>query len=109
MGAIQKFLLEHEVPLSFDEVYNNLSSDLQDVWGQRVLPTGPELYRFAHLPDRIVSINGTRSGAESSMDGFTATGAVAFLLPTTPCAAPLIEQQLKFSIAGHDVELPCIG
>lgn len=102
MSAIQKFLLEHEVPITFDEIYHNLSSDLQDVWGQLVLPTGSG-YVSSRVYETALSVQ--RNEIQRRISSvFNATGAEAFLLPTTPCAAPLIEQQLKFTIAGHDVD-----
>jgi mandelamide amidase len=35
---------------------------------------------------------------------FTANGADALILPTTPALAPLTTSQVKFTVAGHEVD-----
>ena len=100
-GTILDFLRYHNIPISFDEIYNGLKPDLKEVWEQVVLPRGPgsisvEVYEAA------LSIN--RPEIERRFTGaFSHTGAEALFFPTTPCTAPSIEQQSKFSIAGQEV------
>ncbi len=102
MGAVKRFLADHRIPLTFDEVLRHLSPFLRGAWEHIVLPTGagyvsPEAYEVAVSTQRI-EIQRRFDSA------FRANDVAAFLLPTTPCTAPLIEQQLKFSIAGQEVE-----
>lgn len=101
MNAISKFLRDNNVPTSFDEIYKELKPDLKEVWGHVVLPNGsgcisPEAYEAALSVDRLEI-------QRRFSDAFTHSGAEALLSPTTPCAAPLIEHQSQFTIAGQEV------
>jgi mandelamide amidase len=102
MGAVKRFLADHKIPLTFDEVLGHLSPFLRGTWEHIVLPTGagyvsPEAYEVAVSTQRIEVQRRFR-------DAFRANNVDAILLPTTPCTAPMIEQQLRFSIAGQEVE-----
>jgi len=102
MGAVKRFLADHKIPLTFDEVLGHLSPFLRGAWEHIVLPTGagyvsPRAYEVAVSTQRIEVQHRFHSA-------FRARGLDAFLLPTTPCTAPLIEHQLRFSIAGQEVE-----
>jgi len=102
MDAVKRFLLEQDVPLTFDKVVQHLSPFLKGTWEHLVMPTGagyvsPDQYKTA--------LTVHRSEIQRRFnDAFRSVGAEAFLLPTTPCTAPLIDQQLKFEIAGVEVE-----
>jgi indoleacetamide hydrolase len=99
--TIPGFLRRHNFPVSFEEIYNQLEPGIKEVWRDVVLPSGsgfisPERY------ERAISID--RPELQRRFRGaFAHNGNEAFLFPTTPCAAPLIEHQSKFTIADNEV------
>jgi mandelamide amidase len=101
MEAISEFLRLKNIPASFDEIYNGLKPDLKDEWGRMVLPSGagfitPQAYQT------VISVDRPEIQRRFS-EAFTSSGAEALLFPTTPCTAPLIEHQAKFTVAGQEV------
>lgn len=101
MEAVSEFLRLNQVPTSFDDILDGLKPALKDTWRHVVVPSGAgfisrEIYKAALEVDRPEIQR--RFNAV-----FARSGAEALLLPTTPCPAPLIEQQTKFSIAGEEV------
>ena len=101
VGAISEFLRRHDVPTTFEAIYQGLKPDLREVWGHMALPGGggavsSEAYQTA----QAVSRPEIRRRLD---EAFVAHGAKAILLPTTPCTAPLIEQQASFPVAGQEV------
>jgi indoleacetamide hydrolase len=101
MGAISEFLRRHEIPTSFDEIYNGLKPDLKELWGQRVLPSGPES-SSPEVYQTALSVHRTEIQRRFN-ETFAQSGAGALLFPTTPCTAPSIEHQWKFTIADQEV------
>jgi indoleacetamide hydrolase len=101
MGAVSEFLRRHDIPTTFEAIYEGLKPQLREVWGHMVLPEGAgaisaETYQTA--------LAVSRPEIQRRLDeAFVAHGAEAILQPTTPCTAPLIEQQASFSIAGREV------
>ncbi|HET6389352.1 amidase family protein [Hyphomicrobium sp.] len=101
MGAISEFLRDHNIPTTFQAIYDGLKPELRDAWGYKALPEGggaisAEAYEIA--------LNVSRPEIQRRLnEAFVAQGAQAILQPTTPCTAPLIEQQANFSIAGREV------
>jgi indoleacetamide hydrolase len=101
VGAISEFLDRHGVPANFETIYQGLKPDLREVWGHMALPGGggaisAEAYQTA--------VNVSRPEIQRRLDkAFVAHGAQAILQPTTPCTAPLIEQQKSFTLAGREV------
>ena len=101
MGAISEFLRDHNIPTTFQAICDGLKPELRDAWGYKALPEGggaisAEAYEIA--------LNVTRPEIQRRLnEAFVAQGAQAILQPTTPCTAPLIEQQANFSIAGREV------
>ncbi|MCC8940665.1 amidase [Bradyrhizobium sp. Arg68] len=101
MGAISKFLRRHDVPTTFEAIYEGLKPQLRQAWGHIVLPggagaTSAEAYQTA--------LNVSRPEIQRRLDkAFVAHGAQAMLQPTTPCTAPSIEEQATVRIAGQDV------
>ncbi|MEJ7935724.1 amidase family protein [Sphingobium sp. AN558] len=100
MGAVSEFLRHHDVPLSFEEVVANLKPELQGAWRYMVMPDGggatsAETYQTA--------LTVSRPEIQRRLDaGFAEHGAQAILQPTTPCTAPLIDQQAKFLIGERE-------
>jgi indoleacetamide hydrolase len=101
MGAISEFLSRHDIPTTFEAIAEGLKPELRDAWRYMVLPEGPgaiaaETYQTA--------LAVSRPEIQRRLDeAFVGHGAQAILQPTTPCTAPLIEQQASFSIAGREV------
>ncbi|WP_375778557.1 amidase family protein [Bradyrhizobium sp. ma5] len=101
MGAISEFLRRHDIPTTFEAIYDGLKPQLRQAWGHIVLPGGAgatsvEAYQSA--------LNVSRPEIQRRLDTtFVARGAQAILQPTTPCTAPLIEEQATVHIAGQDI------
>jgi Asp-tRNA(Asn)/Glu-tRNA(Gln) amidotransferase A subunit family amidase len=101
MGAISEFLRHHDIPTTFEAIYKGLKPDLREAWGHMALPEGggaisAEAYQIA--------LSVSRPEIQRRFDNaFVVHGAEAILLPTTPCTAPLLEQQASFPIAGCEV------
>ncbi len=101
VSAISEFLRRHNVPTTFEAIYQSVKPDLREAWGHMALPEGggaisADAYQvalFVSRPEIQRRLN----------EAFVAQGAEAILLPTTPCTAPLIEQQTSISIAGREV------
>jgi mandelamide amidase len=101
MGAISEFLRRHDIPTTFEAILEGLKPELQTVWRHVVLPGGggaisAEAYQTA--------LAVSRPEIQRRLDkAFIGLGANAILQPTTPCTAPLIEQQANFSVGGREV------
>jgi mandelamide amidase len=101
MGTISEFLRRHEIPTTFEAIYEGLKPQLRQAWGHIVLPggagaTSAEAYQTA--------LNVSRPEIQRRFDkAFVTRGAQAILQPTTPCTAPLIEEQTSLHIAGQEV------
>ncbi len=101
MGAISEFLRRHDIPTTFEAIYEGLKPQLYQAWGHIVLPggagaTSAEAYQTA--------LNVSRPEIQRRLDkAFVDQGAQVILQPTTPCTAPLIEEQATVHIAGQEV------
>jgi indoleacetamide hydrolase len=101
VGTISEFLRRHDVPTTFEAIYQGLKPDLREARGHMALPAGggaisAEVYQTA--------LSVSRPEIQRRLnEAFVAHGAEAILLPTTPCTAPLLEQQVSFPIAGREV------
>jgi indoleacetamide hydrolase len=101
LQAVSEFLGQHNLPVSFDEIYDQLEPAIKESWRDSVLPGGPnsisaEAYETAVLVERPEL-------QRRFSQVFAHDGNAAFLFPTTPCTAPLIENQSKFTIGDTDV------
>jgi len=101
MGAISEFLHRHDIPTTFEAIYKGLKPQLRQAWGHIVLPggagaTSAEAYQTA--------LNVSRPEIQRRLNkAFVSHGAQVILQPTTPCTAPLIEEQATVHIAGQEV------
>jgi mandelamide amidase len=101
MGEISEFLRLHDIPTTFEAIYEGLKPQLRQAWGHIVLPggagaTSADAYQTA--------LNVSRPEIQRRLNrAFVTQGAHAILQPTTPCTAPLIEEQASFRIAGREV------
>lgn len=102
MGAISEFLRGYDIPTTFEAIYEGIKPELREVWGHMVLPGGGgAISAEAYQTALVVS----RAEIQRRLDqAFVGHGAEAILQPTTPCTAPLIEQQASFHIAGREVK-----
>ena len=98
--AISDFLVENQLPLSFDDIYEGLKSDLKGAWGHLVLPSGA-----GYLSDedykKILTVDRPELQRRFA-DAFARTDAAVHIFPTTPCPAPRIDEQGKFTVAGKE-------
>lgn len=98
MGAVSEFLRQHDIPTTFEAVVDSLKPELQGAWRYMVMPDGGgatsvETYQAA--------LTVSRPEIQRRLDtAFLEHGVQAILQPTTPCTAPLVDQQANFSIAG---------
>ncbi|MGY8704387.1 amidase family protein [Bradyrhizobium sp. 18BD] len=100
MGAISEFLRRHDIPTTFEAIYEGLKPELRDAWGHMALPGGAgAISAEAYQAALAVS----RPEIKRRLDEVFGHGALAILQPTTPRTAPLIEQQANVSIAGREV------
>lgn len=101
MGAVSEFLRRHDIPTTFEAIYEGLKPQLRQAWGHIVLPggagaTSAEAYRTA--------LDVSRPEIQRRLNmAFVSHGALVILQPTTPCTAPLIEEQATVHIAGQEV------
>jgi indoleacetamide hydrolase len=101
MGAISEFLRRHDIPTTFEAIYEGLKPQLRQAWGHIVLPggagaTSAEAYQTA--------LNVSRPEIQRRLNtAFVSHGAQVILQPTTPCTAPLVEEQATVHIAGKEV------
>ncbi|WP_201359273.1 amidase family protein [Mycobacterium paraintracellulare] len=101
MQTIPDFLRRYGFPVSFEDIYNQLEPGIKEVWSQAVLHTGAdsvssdayETAMYVHRPEIRRRFD----------DVLARYGNDAFLFPTTPCVAPSIEEQHKFSIGNLEV------
>jgi len=101
MDAISVFLRRHDIPTTFEAIYEGLKPQLRQAWRHIVLPGGAgaisvEAYQTA--------LNVSRPEIQRRLGtAFVSHGALVILQPTTPCTAPLIEEQATVQIAGQEV------
>jgi Asp-tRNA(Asn)/Glu-tRNA(Gln) amidotransferase A subunit family amidase len=107
MDAISEFLRRHDIPVTFEALYEGLKPGLRQAWEHIVLPSGAgatsaEAYRTA--------LNVSRPEIQRRLDrAFVIQGAQAILQPTTPCTAPSIEEQATVHIAGQEVSFVALA
>jgi indoleacetamide hydrolase len=100
MPAVREFLAVNEVPVSFEQIYAGLGEHIRASWSRAVVPSGSdyvsdEKYRTA--------LNADRPELRRRLASIAFGRADALLFPTTPCAAPRIENQWMFQVGGRNV------
>lgn len=96
--AISDFVKANNVPVTFEQIYENLTPNIKGAWSTFVVPGSPkyiseEAYQGFMTRDRP-ELKRRYSEAFSKMD--------ALIFPTTPCAAPRIDTQWEFPVAGKN-------
>jgi len=94
--AISEFVKVNNVPITFEQIYENLTLGIKDAWSTFVLPGsaqyfGEEAYRSFMTQDRPELKRRYRE---------TFAKVDALIFPTTPCTAPRIDAQWEFPVAG---------
>jgi indoleacetamide hydrolase len=101
MGAVSGFLRDHDVPITFEAIVDGLKPGLQSAWRAMVLPGGPGAISTEAYQEALTV---TRPVIRRRLDAvFAEHGAHAMIQPTTPCPAPLIEEQARFHIGERAV------
>jgi mandelamide amidase len=100
MPTIREFLAANEVPVSFERIHAALGEQVKRTWSHFVVPSGTgyvsdEKYRSVWNLDRQELRRRFAAIAFEVAD--------ALLFPTTLCAAPRIENQWSFQVAGRNV------
>lgn len=99
---IVDFLNKQEIGVSFEQIHKTMRDQIKGAWDQFALPDAPGYLSdgdFAKTLD--VDLPELRLRMESV---FAQKGANLLLFPTTPCPAPLINEQVKFKIGDKDVD-----
>lgn len=96
--AISDFLKANNVPVTFEQIYEDLSPNIKDAWSTFVVPTsakyiGEGAYQGFMTRDRP-EIKRLYREAFAKVD--------ALIFPTTPCTAPRIDTQWEFPVAGKN-------
>jgi len=101
MGAISEFLRRHDIPTTFDAIYEDLKPQLRQAWGHIVLPGGAGA---TSVDTYQTALNVSRPEIQRRLNtAFVSHGAQVILQPTTPCTAPLLKEQATVHIAGQEV------
>ncbi|MFD8197262.1 amidase family protein [Streptomyces wuyuanensis] len=101
MEAVTGFLRQNDFPVSFDDIYHDLKTELKGAWGHLVLPSG-QGYISEETYEAALSVD--RPELQRRLGKiFTHSGFDALLFPTTPSPAPLIAQRSMFTVAGEEV------
>jgi Asp-tRNA(Asn)/Glu-tRNA(Gln) amidotransferase A subunit family amidase len=100
--AVTDFLRRNGFPVSFEEIYDDLKPHLKGVWSHLVLPSG-QGYLSQEAYQATLSVD--RPELQRRLGSvFTHSGCDALLFPTTPCPAPRIDQQSRFTVAGEEAD-----
>lgn len=97
--AISDFVKANNVPVTFEQIYEDLTPNIKGAWSTFVIPTGAkyigeDAYQSFMKRDRP-ELKRRYSEAFAKVD--------ALIFPTTPCTAPRIDKQWEFSVAGKDM------
>ncbi|MEV7992614.1 amidase family protein [Streptomyces sp. NPDC086077] len=98
--SVTEFLRQHNFPVSFEEIYNELKPELKEVWSHLVQPSG-QGYISQKTYEAILSVD--RPELQRRLGRVFTHGFDALIFPTTPTPAPLIEHRSRFKVAGEEV------
>ena len=100
LPAIREFLAAHEMPLSFEQIYAGLGEHIKDGWSRFVVPSGAD---YVSDEKYLTALHADRQELRRRLASIAFGQADALLFPTTPSAAPRIENQWNFQVGGKDV------
>ena len=98
MPSVREFLAANDIPVSVEQILADLGGRIHESWSRSVVPSG----RGSISVDRYLGALNRRSELQGRLGLRAFQRTDALLFPTTPCAAPLIENQWAFQIAGRD-------
>jgi mandelamide amidase len=100
MPAVREFIAANGIPVSFEQIYAGLGGHVKGSWSGSVLPSGA-----GYVSDKqyLNALNTDRQELRRRFASIAFGSADALLFPTTPCAAPRIENQWMFQVRGKDV------
>jgi mandelamide amidase len=100
MPAIREFLAANEMPVTFEEIYAGLGEEIRTRWARAVLPSSTGYFSEVQYRTALTT---SRQELRRRLATIAFGRADALLFPTTPCAAPRIENQWKFPVGGKEV------
>jgi mandelamide amidase len=100
MPAVREFVALNGIPASFEQIYEALGTHFKGRWARFVVPGAPNFFSDATYQ---VVLQKYRPALQRRYSAIAFSQADVLLLPTTPCPAPTIEAQWKFSVAGREV------
>jgi len=100
MPAVREFLAAYDVPTSFEDIYAGLGDEIRARWVRAVLPTSAGYFSADKYHTALTT---HREALRERLATLAFGRADALLFPTTPCAAPRIDNQWKFQVGGRDV------
>jgi indoleacetamide hydrolase len=100
LPTLRDFLAASRVPISVERIHAALGEHVKRTWTRSVIPSSADYvsddtYRLAQDTSRYELRQRFESIAFRQAD--------ALLFPTTPCGAPLIENQWKFQVGSKEV------
>ncbi len=96
--AISDFVKVNNVPVTFEQIYEDLTPNIKGAWSTFVVPTGAK-----YISEEAYQGFMTRDRPELKCRYNEAFAKVdALIFPTTPCTAPRIDKQWEFSVAGKN-------
>ncbi|WP_444633882.1 amidase family protein [Cupriavidus oxalaticus] len=100
MPAVRRFIAVNELPISFEQIYAGLGEKVRGGWSHFVVAAGAG---YVSGEKYLAALNVGRQELSRRLAEIAFGQADALLFPTTPCAAPRIENQWTFRVGGKDV------
>jgi len=101
MPEVREYLAKNGLPVTFEQIYEGLGSPIKGRWARFVVPNAPNY--FSDETYKAV-MDKRRPEVIRRYSQLVFNQADALLFPTTPCAAPAIENQWSFMVAGKQVQ-----
>ncbi len=100
-GSLTEFLERHAIPVTFEQLHASLRPGIKEAWDHFVIPGSP-----GYLSEEAYhALTVARLAVKARMgEVFTRHGASALIFPTTPCTAPAVGHQDRFTVAGQAVD-----
>ena len=88
------------MPVSFEQIYAGLGEHIKRSWSRSVVPSSAD---YVSEETYWTALNTGRQELRRRLASIAFRQADALLFPTTPCGAPLIENQWKFQVGSKAV------
>jgi mandelamide amidase len=93
---VSAFLRDNKVPVTFEQIYEDLEPHIKDSWTRAVLATGSGYTPEAAYQDVLQT---RRPEVQRRYAQLVFAQADALIFPTTLCSAPTIEEQWQYPVA----------